>query len=287
MERTTIHRPIQGGGQGSGFQVPHQILRKEESLLPIIARDTLFVAEKNRPHQSSTNTDPSEVNRYNSWINQLQNRLFYIDQRRKESRYANTVRNNNNLYSSEDIVANLNKNATTTIQSGATALLHASNILSNSVSPPPSNVNGRSNSYINNNLLHCPQLLHAASSETTTTVKFIPPLPKRISHLVKLWRYGDGTFKPVRLFEKAEGRKDLVSNYTNSLWTKTGQKNAYLRIRKIMQFIHEFCPLTCYFWDEGRDKHWDRGLNNFYKEFGHLKDKPLSTLLKEISRFSK
>ena len=99
MERTTIHRAIQGGGTGSGFQVPHQIIRKEESLLPIITRDAIRIAENNEiKYSSNNNSDPSEANRYKVWKQQLVNRLFYLSQKRKEFRQTLLPTQNEKLH---------------------------------------------------------------------------------------------------------------------------------------------------------------------------------------------
>lgn len=253
MERTIIHRQIQGGGTGQGFKPPPQLLGAENRRFHEIVRDLLMVSYANRSSDSQKDYPKQEV-----WVKALKSRIVEIQKRKKlqisfsqelsspDSRNQQVKTTNNQL-----ILSSVDRS----LQVGNTQrnfmLVSATNEIKDMIVP----------------------------------VKFIPGLPKTINECVLLWRKGtkDDSFKPVRLFEKGSMRKKLVKNYSNSSWVKGGQKSAYHRIKDVISFVHEYAPLTCNIWEEGDDEVWKQTVETFSKE----NQKHLSSLSVLISHIRK
>lgn len=83
-------------------------------------------------------------------------------------------------------------------------------------------------------------------------------------------------------------RRTLLPNYSNSLWSNTGEKYSYLRFKKIVTFAHEFAPVLCPLWEKGLDEHWNMALTNLDNEFGtRLSNKSMTAFLSEIKKINK
>ena len=128
-----------------------------------------------------------------------------------------------------------------------------------------------------------------AKESNYVLVRFIPPLPKTIEEASKYWRFGCPVqnFKPVRLFQTAKKRKELISGYKNKMWSSTGQKNLYLRYRSLMELLADYA-LEINIFKEGRNCSWDRAIQHFHDDFDRNgKTKGLSTILKECQNNEK
>ena len=69
--------------------------------------------------------------------------------------------------------------------------------------------------------------------------QIIPGIPKAIEKAVDLWRFGSVlTFgKPMRLFRTADGRRENIPNFSNSIWVKHNQKQAFARYHRLMKYM--------------------------------------------------
>jgi len=107
--------------------------------------------------------------------------------------------------------------------------------------------------------------LHAAP----VLIKFIPALPKSLEAVVQLWRKGNLAegFKPLRLYEKVEMRKELIQNYNNNMWSSIGQKNIFLRYKGIVELVSEFELVTNRDKEEDQDSVWDSAIKFFHNHF--------------------
>lgn len=250
MEHTRSHREIQGGGSGSGLIIPSQIRRHEPILERKIVQDSLRMAQ-----ECGNVVRNGEESRIGIWMGHLKDRFFTLSERRRiydlnrvDKRFLNSHASINPRQIAETPM---------TGSEGSVSQLARIDVLSNEVTP----------------------VFH---------VRYIPGISRSLPEILKLWRFGSEQFKPVRMFEKASKRRMIVPNYTNASWVKGGQKSAYLRIRDICFFIHEFAPVACNVWEEGLDKHWNNAIENFHSETGSkFLEKSSSALLNFIRKSQK
>lgn len=260
MEHTASHRAIQGGGSGSGLNVPPQITRDEPVLERKIVQDSINIANQHEALFENRDTPRMSI-----WMEHLKNRYFVLSQRRRSYQAGLQIRSSQ-------------RTPTSTHTPSSEDRLEC---------PPISNTDGHVDTRLQQHITFNLPVLQENTVSTQSTlphhVKYIPGLPRTLPELLKLWRFGSDTFKPVRLFDKASKRRTLVSNYTNASWARGGQKHAYLRFRDIVLYVHEHAPIVCNVWEEGNDRHWDTAVDNFYAEVGsEFSTKTQSALLKYI-----
>ena len=66
--------------------------------------------------------------------------------------------------------------------------------------------------------------------------KFVPPLPKKVENAVQMWRLGTTATDGVPLYKLLDPneRKNIIEDFSNDLWVKSGQKRSFQRIKKIV-----------------------------------------------------
>lgn len=295
MERNTIHRSIQGGGTGSGFQLPRQILRHERVNFTEIARDIISMARTNSPSTTST-----EVMKQDIWTAQLENRLFYLRQRRNEMEvhqvHQRIVTSNTSATLLQQPTESFlgtpiqpsTQNLGTLNNSGTLPHFHTGPTMTENalaLRPAIQRENKRSNSFSKREVRTSISTRHLR-----VQVKYIPGIPKTIDSVIEIWRNGtqDSNYKPVRFFETAAMRKSLVLGYTHTSWSKGGQKSAYYRFKDIVFYLHKFCNLSIDVFEEGTGDEWSEAVE-WFKDNSKIFESSMSmtSLLQKIRSSSK
>ena len=184
------------------------------------------------------------------WKKELQQRLFLLHQRKKESSSVMPRKNRTaNLYPSRE--KNADEDRSELIEKAYTASASAETT--------------QQDFDLLTQSLHKRQKI-GAQKEPSTVVKFIPGLPKTIEAVVELWRRGDENLdcQPLRKFTDSEMRKKLVPNYSHQMWTFSGQKSCFLRIKALVERVQEFGPVRMRLLEIGSDDDWEQALQGFH-----------------------
>lgn len=258
-------RPIQGGGEGAGFNAPRQISQLEPKIALKISTDILLstgntnsvIASKSPDEDSEDEGEICAVkdDKMEVWKKELEQRLFLLYQRKKEfsgavSRNSKSVQLNNSFENTSAEDGNVEPLVEKTYTDSAITVARERdmNLFTES--------------------LHKKQKT-ATNVEPSTVIKFIPGLPKNIETVVELWRRGDKDLNchPLRFFIDPEMRKKLVPKYSHRLWTLSRQKNSFLRFKALVERVQEFGPVRMRLMIVGIDEDWEKALQGFHEMY--------------------
>ena len=97
-------------------------------------------------------------------------------------------------------------------------------------------------------------------------IQIFPGLPKTIAEAVKFWSYGtsDSHGIALRLLRSAKSRKNLISEYSDHKWRKSGLRSALQRMQKLMEAVAVFSKSRISSIDGcGIDKDWNMAISEF------------------------
>ncbi|KAI0564023.1 hypothetical protein FGB62_31g113 [Gracilaria domingensis] len=263
MERKDPQRPHQGGGTGTGFRLPPQILHEEHKHINNIMQHVNELVEQRRFQHNLEimNASPRLVGaiaqskqQFLSVHKAMMRRFFLLRQRRKKHF----------------------EQRSSGIELSSTLLL---------TRKPDESGNGISKSRIlnascqhdqqnTNDCFNCFQQAVAVKEKNVklSAIKplcktFIPGLPKGIENAVKIWRFGDmRTRTPLRLFDKVKSRRRIVQSYTESWWRISGQKAAYYKLKKLISLVAEE-GMKIKIFEVGEDHIWDAAVEKVHKRW--------------------
>ncbi|PXF47101.1 hypothetical protein BWQ96_03178 [Gracilariopsis chorda] len=108
-------------------------------------------------------------------------------------------------------------------------------------------------------------------------------MPITAEEAIEIWRKesSDRGYKAVRLFGNAANRRKYIVGYEDWMWSKTGQKNLFLRYRAPIELISEFGPVTLRINEEETTERWKAAIDGFNQHF-KLRERPqsISAILK-------
>lgn len=244
MERTGPRSIVQGGGEGVGYLVPRAIaLQESKKFKPIIGLLFQQAAKTMKDlYARGSDLDASDL-RLQIWSKELKERLHVLYQRRKG--YVSEKKQGSEM--------------------GGVRIASDKEIEVNCINKVDENI-----SWKDTNLgISC------------TSVRFIAKWPTTIEDACSLWTGGCDKrgFKPVKCFEKAEDRQKLLRNYSHSMWTKTGQKNLYLRYKTLMRTVasalHSSEGKQLDIFSEDKEMIWTAGIQAYHDAFD-CNGKPIS-----------
>ncbi|PXF44435.1 hypothetical protein BWQ96_05805 [Gracilariopsis chorda] len=264
MERYGYIKPIQGGGDGIGFQTPRQVIELESTKGFEISRKIL-----NQSCASSNKNDE----RMEVWKKELEHRLFLIHQRRLENNRTDCSNLQQKRQSEERFTVADNQ---VTNEMSSLSKIQQNALACNNRSSTENEFQFRTSSISSSGELKADQKLKAF-------VRFIPWMPKTAEEAIEIWRKGssDRGYKAVRLFGNAANRRKFIVGYEDWMWSKTGQKNLFLRYRALIELISEFGLVTLRINEEETTERWKAAIDGFNQHF-RLRERPqsISAILK-------
>lgn len=266
-ERVKDCKVIQGGGSGEGFKSPRHLLEENDITIKSITSDIVNAVESANPSafQNDGNND-KEI-----WTRELLARLCHQPSLSRESVPIHHRRlEPPSLSGSEPFASSMNAKRSFTSMAEELEVLQ--------VVQPNMGLRGARSNRIQapNPFENLAQQIQDGPSTSfrrpvCNATRIIPKLPKSIEELVQLWRHGskDKFFKPIWIFEKVEERKRAAPQYTDAWWKSSGQKCAFLRMKRIVAKLVHLIPdsTTSQLFSGESDRYWEAAVQAFHKKW--------------------